>query len=735
MRKLFLMLLFACCSISTVGYSQGGSNGFELISNKKGPILGYAPDSGVKILTIKGLYFKDLNKNGKLDKYEDWRLSIDERCKDLAGKMTTEQIAGLMLYGDHQFINKAELTYSQNNVVKKNNIRHLLVDHAPSTLVLAQWSNNIQATVESLDLGIPVNNSSDPRHSVADAVDGINAGAGGDVSKWPETIGLAATFDPKIVEAFGRIASQEYRAIGITTALSPQVDLATEPRWFRFPGTFGEDPKLSADMGRSYIDGFQTSTGKNEIKDGWGYTSVNAMVKHWPGGGPVESGRDAHFSFGKYAVYPGKNFQTHLFPFLNGAFKLSGKTRKAAAVMPYYTIALNEDKKYGENVGNNFSKYIITDLLRDKYGYDGVVCTDWHVTGGREWGVESLSVIERFYKILMAGADQIGGVNQIEPLLQAFQLGVKDHGETWMRQRLERSAVRLLRNTFQVGLFENPYLDPSVSTTIVGNAAFVKAGYDAQLKSIVMLKNQKAVLPIQKGKTVYIPKIYTPKGKDPMGMEIKEKYEYPVGIELVKKYFNVTDDPLKADVALVFVKGPNTGLGHDENKGYVPISLQYGPYTADYAREKSIASEKPSDPDAANRSYKGKDITASNLSDLTTILKTKEAMGSKPVIVSMSLTNPMIMAEFEKKVQGIIVSFGVQSQALLDIISGDAQPSGLLPMQMPADMKTVEEQKEDVPFDMQCYTDSEGRVYDFGYGLNWAGVINDSRTAKYNKRP
>ncbi|MDZ7649912.1 MAG: glycoside hydrolase family 3 N-terminal domain-containing protein [Cytophagales bacterium] len=143
-----------------------------------------------------------------------------------------------------------------------------------------------------------------------------------------------------LVEQFGSIASKEYRALGIATALSPQVDIATDPRWYRTSGTFGENPYLSADIGRAYIDGFQTSLGDKEIADGWGYESVNAMVKHWPGGGSGEAGRDAHYAFGKYAVYPGSNFASHLIPFTEGAFKLKGKTGMASAVMPYYTISL-----------------------------------------------------------------------------------------------------------------------------------------------------------------------------------------------------------------------------------------------------------------------------------------------------------------------------------------------------------------------------------------------------------
>jgi beta-glucosidase len=746
---------------------------FKTVTNKNGPSLGYSPSSGVKILTLDGINFKDLNKNGQLDKYEDWRLSIDERAKDLAAKMTTEQIAGLMLYSGHQAVpanprgfgsatyngkpfaesgaQPSDLTDQQKKFLTEDNLRHVLVTRVQSPEVAAKWNNNVQALVESLGLGIPSNNSSDPRNTAVASTE-YNLGAGGSISMWPEELGMAATFDPAMVQKFGSIASKEYRALGIATALSPQIDLGTEPRWSRLNGTFGEVPALATDMARAYVDGFQTSTGAAEIKAGWGFTSVNAMVKHWPGGGPEEGGRDAHFAYGKFAVYPGNNFQEHLAPFVDGAFKLSGKTKQAAAVMPYYTISFNQDKTNNENVGNGYSKYLITDLLRNKYGYDGVVCTDWLVTAdegktpdvflGKSWGVEKLSVAERHYKVLMAGVDQFGGNNAAGPVLEAYQMGVKEHGEAFMRNRLEQSATRLLRNIFQVGLFENAYLDPAASSKMVGNPEFMKAGYDAQLKSVVLLKNKANVLPVAKTKTVYIPKRFIPATKDWFGNSTPEKLEYPVNMELVKKYFTVTDDPAKADVALIFVKGPAGGVGYDKadkeknnGSGYVPITLQYGPYTATDAREQSMAAGDPViDPTNTNRSYKGKTITASNSADLKSIVETKAAMGSKPVIVSMALSNPAVMAEFEKEVNGIIVSFGVQDQALLDILSGAAEPSGLLPVQMPANMKTVEEQKEDVPHDMECHTDSEGNTYDVAFGLNWTGVIKDSRTEKYKMK-
>ena len=744
---------------------------FTTIPNKNGPTLGYSPASGVTILTIDGLHFKDLNKNGKLDKYEDWRLPVDVRAKDLASKLSIEQIAGLMLYSSHQMIpsmggfgplgaatynrkkfaesgaQPCDLSDQQKKFLTNDNLRHVLVVVFQSPEVAAKWNNNAQSLVEGLGLGIPINNSSDPRNGVVASTE-YNAGAGGKISMWPEELGLAATFDPSLVEKFGQIASKEYRALGIATALSPQIDLGTEPRWSRIGGTFGEDPKLAADMARAYVDGFQTSTGKDEIKNGWGFTSVNAMVKHWPSGGPEEGGRDAHFAYGKFAVYPGNNFQTQLTPFIDGGFKLHGKTKRAAAVMPYYTISYDQDKKYGENVGNSYSKYIITDLLRNKYNYDGVVCTDWLVTAnegktpdvfaGKSWGVEKLSVAERHYKVIMAGVDQFGGNNDAGPVIEAYNMGVKEHGEQWMRQRFEQSAVRLLRNIFQVGLFENAYLDPEQSKKIVGDPEFMKAGYEAQVKSIVLLKNKGKVLPLQKQKTVYIPKRFTAAGKDWFGNVTPEKTDYPVNLDIVKKYFNVTDDPSKADVAIVFIESPKGGTGYSKEdrqkngNGYVPISLQYGPYTAEYAREKSMAAGDPVvDPTITDRSYKGKSVTANNTSELKTILDTKAAMGDKPVVVCMSLNNPAVVAEFESKIDGLMVSFGVQDQALMNVLSGAAEPSGLLPVQMPANMRTVEEQKEDVAHDMQCYVDSEGHKYDFGYGMNWKGIISDARTTKY----
>lgn len=259
------------------------------------------------------------------------------------------------------------------------------------------------------------------------------------------------------------------------------------------------------------------------------------------------------------------------------------------------------------------------------------------------------------------------------------------------------------------------------------------------MKSVIMLKNKNAVLPVAKTKTVYVPKIYFPSGKDWWGNMSAARFDYPIDINLVKKYYTVTDDPNKADFAIAFVTSPNSADGGYSAKdrkaggnGYVPVTLQYSSYTATEAKEKSIAAGDPVvDPTISNRSYKNKTTTASNTMDLRTILDTKDAMRGKPVIVVVNANKPMVFGEFEKEVEGIVLHFGVSGQAAMDIISGAAEPSALLPLQMPANMQTVEQQKEDVPFDMEPYKDSEGNLYNFGFGLNWKGKIADARTAKY----
>ena len=298
-----------------------------------------------------------------------------------------------------------------------------------------------------------------------------------------------------------------------------------------------------------------------------------------------------------------------------------------------------------------------------------------------------------------------------------------------MRARFERSAARLLTNSFRCGLFENPYLDREESQALVGCQAHCEAGFAAQLKSLVMVKNG-GVLPIRGRKKVYIP-------SRTIGQR-KSFFRTPVPVCtlpgadrcVVETYFDWAETPEEADFALVCIESPISD-GYDEKTGYRPVTLQYRPYRADAARAHSIGQGDFRETENPDRSYRGKTNTAANEGDLDLVLATRAAMPGKPVIVAVRMHNPCVLAELEQAADGILVDFGVQLDALLTLISGGAEPSGLLPVQLPASMETVEQHCEDKPLDLTPYVDSLGHAYDFGFGLNWSGVIQDQRTRRY----
>jgi len=324
-------------------------------------------------LVVDGITFRDLNKSGTLDIYEDHRQPIEARVDDLLQQMTLEEKAGLMFINFTPVGAKGNLVEMPNpsnpeglvfamnsDLIAHRNMNHFsLIAPVNDPEMFISWHNKMQGLAERTRLGIPVTLASDPRHGAKGG--GSISLPSGAFSKWPEPLGLAATRDAALVYEFANIARQEYRAVGIHLALHPVADLATEPRWSRISGTFGEDAHLSARMVGAYVRGMQG--------DALGPQSVATMVKHFSGGGPQQDGEDAHFPYGREQVYPGSNFDYHLIPFEEGAFPAG-----AAQIMPYYGIPMGQTS---EDVGFAYNKEIITGLLRERYGFDGVVCSDW----------------------------------------------------------------------------------------------------------------------------------------------------------------------------------------------------------------------------------------------------------------------------------------------------------------------------------------------------------------------
>jgi beta-glucosidase len=406
--------------------------------------------------TEAGFLFRDLNKNGKLDVYEDPRQPIEVRIDDLISQMTVEEKAGMLFYNGAFVSEDGSLDENppadRSGVAARGQVTDLKMNHfnlwqIPAAPIVAVWHNNLQKLAEQTRLGIPITIASDPRNHFSKT---IYAMAANGFSQWCETLGFAAVDDLELVKEFADIVRREYIAVGIRVALHPQIDLATEPRWPRILGTFGEDAELTARLARVYIETFQGPA--------LGPESVACMTKHFPGGGPQCEGLDPHFEFQKGQIYPGDNFNYHLIPF-EAAIEA-----QTAAIMLYYGVPVDQTD---ENVAMGFNKTIVTTLLREKYKYEKVICTDWGlitdhhypetVWPARAWGVEHLSEVERVKKVLDAGVDQFGGESRPELVVELVETGQVPE------ERIDESLHRILRLKFQLGLFDNPFVDTGES--------------------------------------------------------------------------------------------------------------------------------------------------------------------------------------------------------------------------------------------------------------------------------
>jgi beta-glucosidase len=602
-----------------------------------------------------GFAYRDLNKNGKMDVYEDSKQPIESRVQDLLRQMTLEEKAGMMFYSpvrvnadgsiEEQPAKDFLASFSPVGITEmdKRHITHfnLFTVHAIDTLAI--WYNRMQQYAEKTRLGIPLTIASDPRNQ---ATGGFFSQSAKTFSGWPEPLGLAAIGDEKLTEQFANISRQEYLAVGIRQCLHPQVDLATEPRWPRIAGTFGEDAELSARLTAAYVKGYQG--------DKLGSSSVATMTKHFPGGGPQKEGLDPHFEFHKGQVYPGNNFNYHLIPF-EAAFKAN-----TAAIMPYYGVPMGQQGY--EEVGFSYNKAIITTLLRSKYHFDGVVCTDWglvtdakignFVWPAKAWGVEKLSKEERVAKIIEAGVDQFGGESLPDVIVQLVKDGKISE------KRIDTSVVRLLRLKFQLGLFDNPFVDEKKAGEIVGSAAFVKAGAEAQRRSLTLLKNDNYTLPLATNKL----KIYI-KNIDP---------------KVASQYGQVVTDPKQADIAIIRLQTPSYPV--PEAKG---------------------------NPIAGFFHFGDLDFKGQQLEDILTLEKTV------PTVVDIFLDRPAVIPEISQNAKALIANYGATDAALLDVVFGKYKPGGHLPIELPSSMEAVRNQKEDLPHD------SQNPLYKFGFGLSY----------------
>ena len=601
-----------------------------------------------------GFPVRDLNKNGLVDIYEDPSAPVEARVEDLLSQMSVKEKAGMMAHTiitpseDGELVEQPGVLNPAltSDLVLNRNINHFNFFQEVPVRPMVEWHNKLQKLAERTRLGIPITISSDPRHTYQKG-DVANMSAE-NFSKWPDQLGFAAIGDSQLVADFGRIARQEYLALGIRTALHPMADLATEPRWTRINGTFGEDAQLAKKLMAAYVYGFQGDSLHNG--------SVACMSKHWPGGGPQKNGEDAHFAIGKEQVYPGGMFEYHKIPF-EGAFEAG-----TAQIMPYYGLPEGIGL---EEVGFNYNREVLQ-MLREEAGFEGVICSDWATVEGfglfgfelvsaKKWGVEDLSPIELVKKSLDAGVDQFGGFGNPALIVELVESGALPES------RLDESVRRLLKQKFILGLFDNPFLDEVYAAETVGKKEFQEAGFLAQKKSIVLLKNgdfnNKLFLPLEKDVKVYIENMDE---------------------DLVSQYANVVETVEEADMAILRVSTP-----YQPRDGFLERLLHQG-----------------------DLDFKGEEKER-----ILSILK------AKPTVVDIYLDRAAVIPEISENAAALLANFGATDEALLAVLFGEFSPEGKLPIELPSSMEAVRNQKEDTPYD------SKDPLYEFGFGLTYGGQI------------
>lgn len=585
--------------------------------------------------------WRDLNGNGVMDPYEDPSRPVEERVEDLLGRLSLEEKVGLMFHtvieaGDDGEVLEEPGRISKSptsEVVLRKHLSHFNVHALRDARQAARWHNALQRLAERTPHGIPVTISTDPRHGFVE-----NAGAGfaaGSFSQWPEPLGLAALHDPDAVARFAEVARQEYVAVGIRAALHPTLDLATEPRWARTVHTFGQDPGLVRDLAVAYLRGFQGER--------LGPGSVACTSKHFPGGGPQRDGEDAHFPYGREQVYRGGRFADHLAPF--PAVVDAG----TAAVMPYYgmPVGLDLDGEKVEEVGFGYNRQVVTGLLRERLGYDGVVLTDWELVNdnhvgdqvlpARAWGVEHLEPVERMELILHAGADQFGGEECTDLLLGLVRSG------RVAESRIDASARRLLRVKFELGLFDDPFVDEDAATEVLGRAEFREAGHEAQARSVTVLRNEpvagRPVLPLRPGTRVY-------------AEGVGEAALRAAGLAVVAT-------PEEADVALVRLAAPF------EPRSDLFLEAWFHQGSLDFPPG--------------------------------LVVRMQRLAARVPLVVDVALDRGAVLTPLVPVTTALTATYGSSDAALLDALTGRVAPRGRLPMDLPVSMDAVRRHPEDVP--------------------------------------
>ena len=667
----------------------------------------------VELLYDDGLPFRDLNKNGEIDVYEDWRQPVGARAADLLSQMTLDEKAGMLMIDQLNADAGGQVPDLAGKLVDQEQMRRFIlrntVTNSPSEsghpffgaqvtpYEMAQFTNAIQEMCETTRLGIPALFKSNPRnHFEEGGMGGLDASVGA-FSAWPKEAGLAATRDMDLITEFARTVASEWVALGIRGMYGYCLDLSTEPRWFRITETFAQDADLVSEIATALVKGIQGET--------LNHRSVQVTMKHFPGGGPQEGGSDPHFEFGKYQTYPGDNFDYHFKPFI------AAIEAGVSAIMPYYGVPVGQ-RYLPNDVGMSFSKGVTTELLREKLGFEGNVNSDTAIATTMPWGVEDKPVAERVAMAINAGVDVLSGFSDNKQMMSLIDSGIISE------QRLDQAVSRLLTEQFKLGLFENPFVEPNRAGYILGNRITQAKADEAQRKAIVLLQNRNDVLPMAMPSPKPEPNPFAMLGfyqdpKDEPEIEAVSKQIYVMGMdpEVVSgsdwnEYDVVSGDynadagesrpsvPDGTDYAIIrVVIGNNSKIGG----GFLPVP--------DLEELDKIAF---SDMDESNSWT----VTPS-LADINGVMS---EIGPDRTIVAIRFRQPFVLDEASglRNAGAILATFGSSDAALMDVLTGKHSPQGKLPFALANGAEAILRQHSDVPGYVE-----EDTLYPFGHGLEY----------------
>lgn len=578
------------------------------------------------ILEIDGLKFKDLNKNGVLDRYEDWRLSPQERAQDLLEQMELEEKIAQMIH--------LTLYSPQDRWFKEQNVGFALAYSylSDSVRFAAEEANRLQMLSESSKWGIPLVIS-------MDSIMGASWVKG--ATLFPDQIGLGATGDAELVYKLNDLQRQEMLAMGIRMSMSPIADLATEPRWGRFQECFSEDVDVATEMVVAAIKGLQAGTELNP-------QSILVSVKHFPGSGPQEAGWD-----GNPIVFAEDSLAMHLKPF-QAAIEAG-----AGSIMPYgYSEVPFLGGDAAERTAHE-SRTVMTELLREELGYDGIIQTDWGM---------------RHLDAALAGADILGGAGLRE--IQRLAGGLDP-------ELVDGKVMRILEMKFKLGLFENPYVDPDYAVEFVGNTEHLQLAYEAAAKSFTLLKHDFKGSPYEQG-PIFV------------GGSLADD------AEALNSGWKVMGDDATSILQAVAAKAD----------GKV-ITLAEGDVLVDKLAAAGCAIVVLGEPASTHQPPWGVDTLDIPEEDLE-LLRALDSAGI-PTISVVVLSRPYVLTELVELSDSVLVVYrpGVSrgAEAVANALAGELPITGTLPVQLPRSMEQVLAQREDLAKDI------EDPLFDYGYGI------------------